>query len=286
MNSPGRGDQADYGNFFSSPFPDIQKNTDTTKQKVLVVTEEPTTPIEQFPADHKQGRTDSHEMNELSSSNSEVRSSLNDISPDDELRAQPLFSGKHDKMLLESVKLHGKNWKKVKKDMNQTEYTPEVLKKRFDQIRSNEFKPGRKFTHQEDLMLARCHSIYGTKWIEMVKHFEFRDASMLKNRFYSFVKSKLDSLTHENDVSEGDKEKKEEKKATVTERYEPTNWREIIDYSDHIPNTQKPKQASKEQDQNKEKNPIDNQSLLKYVQQLESKISNLENQIQGNKNSK
>lgn len=286
MNSPGRGDQTDYGNFFSSPFPDTQKISDYSKQKPLVINEEPTTPIDRFPNEQKPAPPELTTINEISSSNSEIKSQVNEASPAEENQGQPFFGEKQDRMLIDSVKLHGKNWKKIKKAMNQAEYTPDVLKKRFDQLRSDEFKPGRKFSHQEDLLLAKCYNKYGTKWVEMVKYFEFRDASMLKNRFYSHVKSKLDNLTHEGESFEVNEKEKEEE-APAKERYEPTDWREIIDYSDHIPNAPKGNQPSKEEQQKKKDSSLDNKALLKYVQQLESKISNLENQININqKNTK
>jgi hypothetical protein len=48
-----------------------------------------------------------------------------------------------------------------------------------------------KFTNEEDLLIQKLYMKYGSKWTKIALHLEGRSGDMIKNRFYSVLKSQL-----------------------------------------------------------------------------------------------
>jgi len=49
-----------------------------------------------------------------------------------------------------------------------------------------------KFDTEEDALIVKLHNEYGNKWNDISKFFKDRTATMIKNRYYSFLKSKIE----------------------------------------------------------------------------------------------
>lgn len=122
--------------------------------------------------------------------------------PIQSMEAKPQWNKTDDELLLELANDHRKDWKKVSKKFNSVKgkkLTPNVLKNRFKEITSSDYKPRVKFTLKEDLLIAKYFNTYGTKWEEIAKFFEKRDPIMLKNRYYAHIRKRnlLDTLLEE-----------------------------------------------------------------------------------------
>jgi len=56
------------------------------------------------------------------------------------------------------------------------------------EIRDLPFKSRKKFIHKEDLLIVKLMKEHGTNWVKIAESFPGRDAIMIKNRYYSFIK--------------------------------------------------------------------------------------------------
>lgn len=81
------------------------------------------------------------------------------------------------------------NWKKISKLLFGKSSAAVQLKRRYDKISMSEEKlKRRKYTHKEDLMLAKYYNKYKFEWKEISKYFQNRSPVMLKNRYYLFIR--------------------------------------------------------------------------------------------------
>jgi len=91
------------------------------------------------------------------------------------------------KLLSLHESMHG-DWKRIAKKFGSLKVTPSFLRKRFYQINSENLPKRAKFTHREDLLIAKFFNKIGTNWERMSKLFQNRGPMMLKNRYYAFVR--------------------------------------------------------------------------------------------------
>ena len=85
------------------------------------------------------------------------------------------------------------DWKKIAKKFNageQTSLTPLALKQKYKELSRVSIPLRVKFTHQEDLLIAKYFETYGCDWTAIASHFADRTAMMLKNRYYSFIRKR------------------------------------------------------------------------------------------------
>lgn len=83
------------------------------------------------------------------------------------------------------------DWKRISKQMFGRNIDVKLLKERYNQILrlKGPIKPKR-YSHKEDLMIAKYFDKYGTNWEKVCEHFEDHTPTMLKNRFYATLRKK------------------------------------------------------------------------------------------------
>lgn len=103
------------------------------------------------------------------------------------------WSEKKDKILKNLAAKCKYDWKKIAKKFNtneNTDFTPLALKQRYKELTKVSIPLRVKFSHQEDLMIAKYFEVYGCDWTQISTHFTDRTAMMLKNRYYSHIRKK------------------------------------------------------------------------------------------------
>jgi hypothetical protein len=98
-----------------------------------------------------------------------------------------LWSHKEDMQLIKLIKLHGKNWCKLSKLM--INRTGKQIRDRYLNSLDPNLKRS-KFTPNEDLLIQKLYKKYGSKWTLIAGKLPGRSGDMIKNRFYSLVKTK------------------------------------------------------------------------------------------------
>lgn len=105
-----------------------------------------------------------------------------------------------DEKLLKKLAVQYKfDWKKIAKKFDNKKYTPHFLKMRYKGHVEGPVPLRVKFTHDEDVLIAKYFNEYGVDWEKMVSHFPNRTPVMLKNRYYSHIRKnrKLEDLLKE-----------------------------------------------------------------------------------------
>jgi len=110
-----------------------------------------------------------------------------------------IWNKEKDNMLLKLGAQFKCDWKKIAKRFHNRRLTPCFLKNRYKEVIDAPFQRRVKFTHKEDLMIAKYFEKYGSCWPTLATHFKDRSPIMLKNRYYSFIRKRnlLDSLLEE-----------------------------------------------------------------------------------------
>jgi hypothetical protein len=132
----------------------------------------------------------------LDNSNSQILVQLTDTTnnskPNNKTELTKLTS--EDEQVLLRLVVHLKNsWKKIAKRFNclrKKKVTIHTLRTRYNELAPKLFKKKGKFTHQEDLLLAKYYSKYGSDWEKIAVHIKNRTPNMLKNRYYSCLRKK------------------------------------------------------------------------------------------------
>ena len=93
-----------------------------------------------------------------------------------------------DSKLLSLYEKYGKNWAAISKEMPHR--TGKQIRDRFINNLDTRYNNG-KFNEEEDKMILKYHKIYGNKWSKIAKKMKARTGDMVKNRFYSSLKRKL-----------------------------------------------------------------------------------------------
>ena len=109
------------------------------------------------------------------------------------------WSEEDDKLLKKLVVQFKFDWKKITKKFGNKKYTAHFLKMRYKGHDEGPVPKRVKFTHEEDILIAKCFDEYGVDWEKMVSHFPNRTAIMIKNRYYSHIRkhNRLNDLLHE-----------------------------------------------------------------------------------------
>jgi len=110
-----------------------------------------------------------------------------------------IWSEEKDQLLLKLGTQYKCDWKKIAKRFNHKKITPHFLKTRYKELTCAPLQRRIKFSHKEDLMIAKYFEKYGSNWAQMAAHFNDRTAIMLKNRYYSFIRKRelLESMINE-----------------------------------------------------------------------------------------
>jgi hypothetical protein len=102
-----------------------------------------------------------------------------------------LFDDK-DKTVLATLAFKYKNdWKKIAKRMwklHNKKFGINFLRLQFKELTDNDVKKRVRFTHPEDLKIAKYSSLYGHDWTKIATYFVNRTPIMLKNRYYHMKK--------------------------------------------------------------------------------------------------
>lgn len=94
-----------------------------------------------------------------------------------------------DEQISDLVKKHGKCWSKIAKVMSTR--NGKQIRDRFLNVLDPEIKKG-KFTRAEDIKLVTLFNQLGARWATIAKFFPSRTADMIKNRFHSSIKKKVE----------------------------------------------------------------------------------------------
>lgn len=98
------------------------------------------------------------------------------------------WSFEEDKMIANYVAKFGRKWSKIGKMM--TNRTGKQVRDRYLNYIDIDANRGR-FTKEEDTLIRDLYIKHGTKWTTISRSFDKRTPEMIKNRFYSFLRSKI-----------------------------------------------------------------------------------------------
>ncbi len=93
-----------------------------------------------------------------------------------------------DNKIIDLVKKFGKSWSKISKIIGTR--NGKQIRDRFINVLNPENKKG-KFTVDEDQKLIMLFKKIGPKWAKIAKYYSNRTADMIKNRFHSSIKKRL-----------------------------------------------------------------------------------------------
>jgi len=108
-------------------------------------------------------------------------------------KAVNVLSAEDDEVLLKLVVKLKNSWKKILKRFNKVQnksVSLTFLKLRYNQLSPRMAKRKGKFTHQEDILLAKYFIEYGSDWERIAGELKNRTPNMLKNRYYSFIRKR------------------------------------------------------------------------------------------------
>jgi hypothetical protein len=114
-----------------------------------------------------------------------------------------MWSHKEDMQLIKLIKLHGRDWSTLSSLL--VNRTGKQIRDRY----LNSLDPGLNkagFSRGEDILIQKLYKKYGSKWTVIASQLPGRSGDMIKNRFYSVVKSqgkKGESSDAEAEGSEG-----------------------------------------------------------------------------------
>jgi len=95
---------------------------------------------------------------------------------------------KNKSRLLAWAKTFQQDWKKISKLFGVKQITSRCVKKKFKEIRNAKAPLRVRFTHEEDLMIAKYYTLYSFDWKTIAEFIPYRTDIMVKNRFYGYIK--------------------------------------------------------------------------------------------------
>jgi len=131
------------------------------------------------------------------------------------------FDDKDEGLLLGLAAKYKNDWKKISKRMfrlHNKKFGLNFLRLRYKELTDGRVKKRVRFTHREDLMIAKYSSLYGHDWTKIAFYFSNRTPIMLKNRYYHMRKKgifdklvkEVECLENENvDVAKFEEDKNE-----------------------------------------------------------------------------
>lgn len=142
-----------------------------------------------------------------------------------------------DDELLKTLGLQYKNdWKKIVKrlfTLRSIKKNPNFLRNRFKELTKDSAQKRIKFSHQEDVKLAKLIQEHGMNWMKLGEFFPERTPIMIKNRYYSFIRKKnlLSTLNDEANFVESLTEKNEETKPVAEVRVSVNEPEKVVDFN-------------------------------------------------------
>ena len=103
------------------------------------------------------------------------------------------WTPEEDKLLLKVTVQYKNDWKKITRrlvSLTKKSLSLPFLKKRFYSLTEGLTVKGVKFSHFEDLIVAKYYHLYSTDWVKISSHLTNRTPMMVRNRFYSYIKKK------------------------------------------------------------------------------------------------
>lgn len=98
------------------------------------------------------------------------------------------WSQEEDNKICSLVEIIGKSWSKISKIIGTR--NGKQIRDRYINVLDPSMKKG-KFSELEDRLLIELYFKIGPKWAEIAKHFMYRTADMIKNRFHSSIKREI-----------------------------------------------------------------------------------------------
>ena len=98
------------------------------------------------------------------------------------------WTKEEDDFILENVKKFSTKWSRISKIM--ANRTGKQIRDRYLNYLDSNIKKD-KFSIEEDKKIKELYIKYGSKWTKISKNIEMRTPEMIKNRFYSFLRSKI-----------------------------------------------------------------------------------------------
>jgi len=108
------------------------------------------------------------------------------------------FTRQDDLKIIELVEIYGLNWVVIAN--NFPGFKAEALEERYYNKLDPKLKRT-KFSEEEDEKIINLYLKFGNNWKEISNYFEDRNANMIKNRFYSFLKKKKNIQNYANSSS-------------------------------------------------------------------------------------
>jgi len=103
-------------------------------------------------------------------------------------------------MLLKLAVQYRCDWKKVARKFNDRRITPFQVRSKHKELTIKDHFPLRvKFSHEEDILIAKLFTKFGNNWARISQYLPKRSSIMIKNRFYSYIRKKnlIESLLKE-----------------------------------------------------------------------------------------
>jgi len=100
---------------------------------------------------------------------------------------------KYDNLLMEMVVKYRHNWKRITRvftERTNCKTNSKVLRQIYQKIMAEEKREKVRFSHEEDLIIVECIEKFGLNWSKISYNLEGRTPTMIKNRFYSYIKKR------------------------------------------------------------------------------------------------
>ena len=98
------------------------------------------------------------------------------------------WTKEEDEMVIKLIGEHGKNWS-VLSNMILTKNSKQIRDRYINKLDKN-VKNGR-FSREEDEKILMYYTMFGRKWTKIASFFTGRTGDMIKNRFYSCIRKKI-----------------------------------------------------------------------------------------------
>lgn len=95
-----------------------------------------------------------------------------------------------DAKIIDLVRKYGCSWSKISKEFK-TRNGKQIRDRYLNVLDPNINKE--RFTYEEDLSLVKLFYVHGPKWAFIAKYFPYRTADMVKNRFHSSIKKRINT---------------------------------------------------------------------------------------------
>jgi len=117
---------------------------------------------------------------------------------------KPVMERADEELLLELGPKYKNDWKKISKrifNLRNRRFNTKFLMSRYKELVTDSAVKRVRFTHEEDLLIAKYFKKYGNDWNRIGVHFSSRTPTMLKNRYYSHIRKRklLNELLSEAD---------------------------------------------------------------------------------------